>query len=370
MTFFLFVFFLVYGLMHAYFAAKVRAAYPGFTPYALLVFPVLVLTPLVVRVLERNGFDLAARGLSWAGYSWMGFLFLFIVAALILDAGRVLAAGLRLITGRTFSFPSPGKTLAVALVAAAGIFIYGLYENHNIRTERIFLKSAKIPREARIKIVQISDVHLGLIVGEKKLEKILDRIKEENPDLIVSTGDLLDGQADLDNTAELLNRIRPEYGKIAVFGNHEYYSGFDRAREFHAKAGFDLLRGEKKQVCDFLQITGLDDPAAAGFGLYRRMPPENNPDAHADRFVLLLRHRPVFDGESGRFDLQLSGHTHGGQIFPFGLVTRIFFDNMDRGFHRLSPKERLYVSRGSGTWGPPIRFLTPPEVTVIEMTSE
>lgn len=371
MTLFLAVFFLIYGLMHAYFIAKVRAAFPGIQPYTILVVPLLVLAPLIIRVLERNGFDLIAWVLSWIGYSWMAVLLLFLTISLAFDAWRAVAAGIHLLTGHTFASISPQKAFVVPLLAAVCLFAYGLHEAVDIRTERILLKSPKIPRDSTpIKIVQISDVHLGLIIREERLDRILERIRRENPDLVISTGDLLDGQTDnLKNAALLLREIRPKLGKIAVLGNHEYYSGFDHACDFHRRAGFVLLRGEDKQLSGFLHVIGLDDPAAKSFGLYRRLPPERaTGDSSADRFVLLLRHRPVVDEECRVFDLQLSGHTHGGQIFPFSIVTRIFFHNMDRGLHLLSRDVWLYVNRGSGTWGPPIRFLTPPEVTVIEIS--
>nr|MCU0583580.1 hypothetical protein [Syntrophales bacterium] len=139
---------------------------------------------------------------------------------------------------------------------------------------------------------------------------------------------------------------------------------------FTKGAGFDVLRGEVRDVGGVLTLVGVDDPAGRGFDLRGRSDGERDLMAglSRDRFVLFLKHRPVIEEESlGLFDLQLSGHTHRGQIFPFNHVVDLYFSRSS-GLHDLG-HSHIYVSRGSGTWGPPIRFLAPPEVTVIEIVN-
>ena len=129
-----------------------------------------------------------------------------------------------------------------------------------------------------------------------------------------------------------------------------------------------MLRGEALTLAGLISIAGVDDPAGGRFGLSKNVA-EKTLLAKLPRetFTLLLKHRPTIDGESlGLFDLQLSGHTHRGQIFPFGLITRLVFP-YHSGYYQLAKDSRLYASRGAGTWGPPIRFLAPPEVTVIDL---
>jgi predicted MPP superfamily phosphohydrolase len=221
----------------------------------------------------------------------------------------------------------------------------------------------------RFRICQISDVHLGLIVREERLASVLDVVKRENPDLFVSTGDLVDGQIDrISPLAGPLRDIRPACGKFAVTGNHEFFAGLDKSLAFTRDAGFDVLRGEAREIGGFLLVAGVDDPSGRGFGLRGGENGEGELLASLprERFTLLLKHRPTVEETTrGLFDLQLSGHTHRGQIFPFNFIVHLYFP-MGSGLHELG-NSHLYVSRGSGTWGPPVRFLSPPEVTVIDL---
>jgi predicted MPP superfamily phosphohydrolase len=233
------------------------------------------------------------------------------------------------------------------------------------------IRSHKVPAAySPLKIVQISDVHLGLIVREGRLKRILKKVAAENPDVVVSTGDLVDGQVcELNGLAGLLNEIRPRYGKFAVTGNHEFYAGFDNAKCFTENAGFTLLRGESTSAAG-ITIAGVDDPAGRFYGLKNISETELLSPLPRNKFVLLLKHRPLVDKKAvGLFDLQLSGHIHKGQIFPFTLLTALYYP-LTSGRLDLPDKSVMYVSRGSGTWGPPVRFLAPPEVTAIELIRE
>jgi predicted MPP superfamily phosphohydrolase len=169
----------------------------------------------------------------------------------------------------------------------------------------------------------------------------------------------------------MLATVDPPLGKFAIAGNHEFYAGIRQSGRFLRAAGFKFLRNEDFELNGLINLVGVDDPAGK-----RRYPEIGQvgkeekillADLDSERFTLLLKHRPTVEIESlGRFDLQLSGHTHGGQIFPFNLITRLFYPR-ERGLYRLDKESVLYVSRGTGTWGPPMRFLSPPEVTLIEL---
>jgi predicted MPP superfamily phosphohydrolase len=166
----------------------------------------------------------------------------------------------------------------------------------------------------------------------------------------------------------MLKEVNPRYGKFAVTGNHEFYAGLEKALAFTEDAGFVILRGEGTNIGDFLNIAGIDDHQGESFGspnpltereLLSKLPNDN--------FTLFLKHRPVLDKDAlGLFDLQLSGHAHKGQIFPFSLLTKLSYPT-DDGCLKLENGSYLCVSRGAGTWGPPIRFLAPPDVVVIEL---
>jgi len=375
---FLLVFLSLYSGLHLYALLKVRAALAlgtGMYVGILIFMIIMVLCPIIVRVLERFGLESIARLLAQVGYIWMGFLFLFVSASLTLDICRLLVLVGGLVLKPSFSGTADPFRYAfwVALVVSGGISVYGYLAALDIQTTRLTLKSPKIPAEiGKLRIAQISDVHLGLIVGERRLKRILARVKATEPDILVSTGDLVDGQPDnITSLAELFRNTRARYGAFAVTGNHEYYAGLKRSLDFTQKAGFKLLRGEGVTVAGVINIAGVDDPTENRFGhggalsekaLLSRMP--------QDKFTLFLKHRPSIDEEAmAFFDLQLSGHVHKGQIFPFSLVTKLVHPRY-AGLYQVARNAYLYVSRGSGTWGPPIRFLASPEVAIIELVHE
>jgi predicted MPP superfamily phosphohydrolase len=375
MILFLLTFFLVYGGLHLYAFLKVRAAFSfGIQAniFLALFMVLMILSPIIVRFAERSGFELAARMFAYIGYTWMGILVLFIAASLVIDLYRFLFFAFGFIVKKDFSrFMIPHVyAFLIPLAVSLVVNVYGYFEARDIRTEKVVIKTRKIPAEiGTIKIVQISDVHIGLIMGEERLKKILRIVKAEDPDILVSTGDLVDGQSDdISRIADLFNGIEPRYGKFAITGNHEFYAGLTHSLQFLKEAGFTVLRGERVTVSGIMHVVGIDDPAGKRYNLYNNISErELLKKIPRDTFTLLLKHRPVLDdGITGLFDLQLSGHVHKGQIFPLSIITGFIYPTQE-GLARLSDNSYLYVSRGTGTWGPPIRFLAPPEVTIIEL---
>ena len=378
MILFLLTFFIVYGGLHLYVFSKIKGAFP-LPPVAniclmlLLVF--MLLAPLLIRLSERYGYESSAALLSYIGYIWMGIVLLFFTVSILFDLYRLLIfTGAHIFNKDLSSLkPSPLFLLIVPLVISLSLNAYGYFEAKNIRTEQITITTPKLPREiGRLRIVQISDVHVGLIIRGERLKRMMEKVRKAEPDILVSTGDLVDGQMNnLSQPAGLLRDIHPKYGKFAITGNHEFYAGIDHALEFHRRAGFLVLRGEAVTLPGLINIAGVDDRDGKRFGLYTNVPEKtllaNLPGKY---FTLLLKHRPILDGEAfGLYDLQLSGHTHKGQIYPFSLVTKYIFP-YHTGYFQLPKGSRLYVSRGTGTWGPPIRFLSPPEVTVIDLVHQ
>jgi uncharacterized protein len=372
---FLLTFFLVYGAGNYYFLHRaVKALEPGRTATCLLGLFLLamILAPIGVRFLERHDHETAARVVAYLGYCWMGFLFLFLSASLFLNLSRLLFWLATTATGREASiFHLTGQSAFFSCCGLAlGICLYGWTEARNIRTEHVVIETDKLPPSAApLRIAQISDVHIGLIVREERTSRIIAAIKAADPQLIVSTGDLVDGHVShFDGVSDRLRELQPPLGMFAVTGNHEYYVGLDQALDFTRRSGFRVLQGSAVALTDTLTIAGVDDPAAKRFANRRDVSErELLAPLPRDRFTLFLKHRPVVAPESrGLFDLQLSGHVHKGQIFPFNLITWLNFP-VRAGLNRLTGGSALYVSRGTGTWGPPIRFLAPPEVTIIDL---
>ena len=340
---------------------------------SLSVFMVaMIFAPVIIRVSEKAGMEWFARPAAYGGYIWFGLLFLFLCASLLLDLWRLLVYAAGLVTGGDFSpvFDARKVYFLMAALCAVVVSCYGLFEAERVRIERIVIHTDKLPQGVDVlRIAQISDVHVGLIVNEGRLKKIVEIVRKTDPHLLVSTGDLLDGQTDsVKDLARFFKEFEPPLGKIAITGNHEFYAGFSNFISFASDGGFRILRGEAVEIGGMLNVAGIDDIAAIPFHLYKGVKEKDLLSGlPRERFTLLLKHRPVVDRDAvGLFDLQLSGHTHKGQIYPFIYATKMFFPYAT-GFFNLEEGSRLYVSRGTGTWGPPVRFLAPPEVTVIEL---
>lgn len=372
---FILIYLSIYGGAHgyAYWKLKKGFALGWLNSWLLALLMVLmVAAPVATRIAERHGHELFSRVTAAVGYSWMGFVFLFITTCILFDGYRAVLWLIRQLGPWDLiaCIPSYGFSCWVSVCLAAAIMFYGFFEARSIRLEHIQIPSHKIAQNVgSIRIAQISDVHLGILVGSDRLQRILQRVKQAKPDILVSTGDLVDGEmVHMERLAEMIRAVGTPYGKYAVTGNHEFYAGLEKSLQFTRDAGFRVLRGESVVLKNGVNIAGVDDPARP----YRK---SGNDFEKAllstlprSGFTLYLKHQPVIDGSTlGLFDLQLSGHTHNGQIFPFSLATKLFY-SMPSGLTELAKGSLLYVSRGSGTWGPPVRFLSPPEVTLIELT--
>ncbi len=231
MTLFLLIYFSIYGGIHLYAFLKLERGFAlGPPAYLILaIFMILmVVSPIVVRISERYGYEALARGLAYIGFTWMGLIFIFISASFFFDIYRLLHFLARMLTQR----PLADFTLSLrnfctlAILFSCAVVIYGYFEALHIRTEHVTVKTSKIPEKiGRFRVVQISDVHLGLIVGRSRLKRILGQVKDARPDILVSTGDLVDGQMDdLEALTDMFQNIPAKYGKFAITGNHEFYA--------------------------------------------------------------------------------------------------------------------------------------------------
>ena len=383
MFLFLISFLSLYGGMHAYAFVRVRGAFTPGQPLAAALAAWMVLmtfAPMLVRMAEGAGLERTARFMAWPGYVWMGSVFIFCSALAAADALRIAAW----LSHQIFRTAVPGYlsaaiTCGIALVLALLASGYAFSEALRIRTEQVTVATDKLPPAARsIRIVQISDVHVGFLFREARLELILRAVRAAHPDILVSTGDLVDGRlsredvvSQLDRMAAMIAAVPAKGGKFAISGNHEYYAGLDQALAFTRKAGFTVLRNQSVALPEGITISGVDDSAGRRRESADVTPPETKllRALPPQQFQLLLKHRPlVAETDRGHYDLQLSGHVHKGQIFPFNLLVRMMFP-IPCGTTTTENGSTIHVSRGSGTWGPPMRLFAPPEVTVIDIIS-
>jgi predicted MPP superfamily phosphohydrolase len=369
MLWFVLTFLCIYGAMHV-------LVYQGLKPLLnndrvaatmLCAWMALMTTaPVTVRLLDRHAYPDAARALAWFGYSWMGLLFLAFCMLLPVFCWDFSMRALQ-----RFRPSLPDLTLrgpfcaAIVLVATLGAGMYGFYEAAYLRVERITLVSDKLPPDtAPIRLVQISDLHLGLMRQRESLTPVITILRHLRPDLLIATGDMVDAQMDhLNGLSDLWRDIDPPLGKFAVTGNHEVYAGLQQSLDFLQRSGFTLLRNRSVNIGKNLLLAGVDDPAVGASPAAPPLPKS----AAAKRFRILLKHRPVAGLDTvGIFDLQLSGHAHRGQIFPFNFITGLAYP-LQNGLHQLPGGGLLYASRGTGSWGPPMRIGAPPEITLIEI---
>ena len=163
--------------------------------------------------------------------------------------------------------------------------------------------------------------------------------------------------------------IKPPQGKIAITGNHEVYSGLTQALDLTEDSGFRILRSSAIQIDSNLYVAGVDDPEALDGKRSEEAEKEALQNIPDSAFKILLKHRPnISPSTVDKFDLQLSGHTHGGQIFPFIFLTRLQY-KARHGLTRIADQTYLYLSRGTGSWGPQMRVFAPPEITVFDLSN-
>jgi uncharacterized protein len=362
---FLSVALLIYGSMHLYALGKVWLAFPhsfGLGLALTLAGIILTLSPLIVWYLERQSWHRATVASAWLSYTWMGYLYLFLCIGLLFDLGHVLATLLH------FNWPLSEalalRTVGLLALAALG---YGFIEARQIRVEEINITTPKLA-SGRVTIAQISDLHLGIMLGNDFLDRIIARLRELKPDILVATGDIVDGQGDdFEVLARHFHTYAPPLGAYAVTGNHEYYAELEHSLRFLRNAGFTVLRGEASKVGGIV-LAGVDDPTAISSGQPTMLDTRKAlASVSANDFIVLLKHQPLIDSDTP-FDLQLSGHIHGGHIFPFIYLTRLTY-HVHTGLTELADGRKLYVSNGTGTWGPPIRLFAPPEITLITLMS-
>lgn len=367
MILFLLTFLFLYSGINYYFFSRAKSIFhfSGVLQVLLLsLLLLLIIAPILVRITESFHLEKLARTIAFVGYVWMAFVFIFFFLSISLEVLRAVhklfEPSASVVTLKTITF-------GLAALLSFILVIYGCIDAQRIRVKHLEITTPHLlPEDGRLRIVQISDVHVGIIIREKRLAPILEIVKKANPDILVSTGDLLDGELDnIMQEAQRFAAVKAPLGKFAVLGNHEYYAGLDRSIEFTKASGFQLLRDDIIQAAG-ITIYGEDDITGRRSGnSQKKQSFDKALSEKHDGFVLLLKHQPHIK-PGANFNLQLSGHTHGGQLFPFELLVKIYFPKI-YGLHTLGESKLLYISRGTGTWGPPVRVFAPPEITVIDL---
>jgi len=364
-------------LLHRYLWARLVRDVAWPEPWArsltVGIFALAALVPLAflgMRWLPR-----AANGpVAWIAYTWLGFAMYLFLFAVVVDVARTLGA----LAGALPQDPQRRLLLARAAAGAVGIIsgvvgvggIVKVARGFDVRRVRIALD--RLPRAASgYSIVQLTDVHVGPTIGRGFVERVVREANALSPDMVVITGDLVDGTVEqLAHLVEPLRDLRAKDGVFFVTGNHEYYSGADAWIAHLGTLGIRVLRNERVAIRDAFDLAGVDDASA------RSMLPHHGQDVlkalqgrDPSRVVVLLAHQPkaVHDAVRADVDVQLSGHVHGGQMVPFNWIARID-QPFIAGLH-LVERTWVYVSTGTGYWGPPMRVGSGAELTRIELVA-
>jgi predicted MPP superfamily phosphohydrolase len=361
---------IIYGLFHLYVFGIVYRTFPHSAISLLFVaigLLAMVSMPFLTRYAERHDHPMLAQLLAWPSNLWMALLLWFTTLMLLMDIWNLLIHLVSYWTPVLKGLLIPHRTsFTSALTVSLAALLVGTLEASFVRIKTVELPTPKIPAGTPpVRILFVSDVHLDVDRGRRTLHQILRAAQDLKVDLFLTGGDLVDAPAaDLKEYAEALANYHPPLGKFGILGNHEYYARLGESLTFYRQAGIQLLRENVVQVNSNLMLMGVDDPA----GEYTHQPSFWHEEVlltkhNSALFTILLKHQPRISVVAATLcDLQLSGHTHGGQIFPFHGVVRLLYP-VRPGLNNIGSLI-LYVSRGAGTWGPPMRLFAPPDMTL------
>lgn len=334
----------------------------------LLVFLFLLIPATLLSF--RSLSPATAKPLSYLAFGWLGLL-LFVMTLLVVgELARGLLALGRLAIDSVPLDPERRRTLARLFAGAVTLATIGLGAAAvrsglaRVAVKRVDVALSRLPEAMRgTTIAQLTDVHIGPTIGRDFLEEIVARTNAIQPDIVAITGDLVDGSVeDLRQHVAPLKNLKARYGVYFVTGNHEYYSGHDAWCEELERLGVRVLRNERVSIgegSDSFDLAGIDDYGASP-DLGKAVAGRDN-----SRELVLLAHQPkaIHEAEQLGVGLQLSGHTHGGQLWPWKYLVRLQ-QPVVSGLERFG-RALIYVSNGTGYWGPPMRLGAPAEITQI-----
>jgi predicted MPP superfamily phosphohydrolase len=369
------VFFCIYAAVNYYIGLRVWQAFGGLvSPLAgkvyWLALAVMSLTYFISRFAGDNLPDWLGSALEIAGSYWLALLFYAFLVLVVADFFRFMDRWLAFLPGVLKQNTVLAGLGIMAVVAA--ILAYGAW---NARTTVIKQYAVNIDKPAgaimNIHAVVVSDLHLGSIVNRERLKKLIEMINQRHPDIVLLPGDIIEQPRVFreQGMGELLRSINARYGVFAVPGNHEYIGGmaeedFSLLRE----SGINLLRDEYVMIADSFYVVGRDDLAGKSFmGKSRKELVQVMEGVDKSLPVILMDHQPyrLEEAQKNGVDLQLSGHTHHGQLFPLNFITGRIFE-VDQGYLRKGDLN-VIVSVGYGTWGPPVRLGSKSEILELEI---
>jgi hypothetical protein len=370
-------FFILYGLVNTYIFIRGWQAIPSGSPirpiYAL-VFMIVALSFIGGRLLENIWLSPVSDVFVWIGAFWIAAMLYFFLAILALDLLRFVHRSVPFLPAAWMN-DYPRTKMITAVTVIFGVAITVLAGHVNALTPRIRTLELSIPKDSvnlkSLSIVSVSDIHLGTIIGRRRLERLVSRVNSLNPDLILLPGDIVD--EDLapvikQNLGEHLARFKSTFGVYAIMGNHEYIGGAEEAYAYLSNHGVTVLRDRVIKLENSLYLVGREDRSMQRFtGRPRKPLSELMAPVDKRSPVILMDHQPFHleEGENNGADLQISGHTHHGQLWPNNTITNLVYE-LSWGYRKRG-NTHVYVSSGYGSWGPPVRTGNRPEIVNIRL---
>jgi len=362
-----------YGAANFLVISRVALALPAGVVRKTTVFVMvtLALAYIVGRILEKYLPHFVVSPLIWGGSIWFAvltYLFFFIVFSDVLLKLAGLA-GMGADLRSTLEAAVPGCAIVVATVTT----VYGAVVAMVPQVTRYDFSIAKQAGDIKeLSIAVVSDLHMGNIMGRRRVGRIVTTVNELHPDLVLFPGDIVD--EDLrpvmkQDLGALLKGINARYGKFAVTGNHEYIGGAEKAVKYLESEGIRFLRDKAVTVADSFVLIGREDKSSEYFAPKRRKSlAQNMEGVNRSLPLILMDHQPyrLKEAKKEGIDLQLSGHTHNGQLWPFNWITDLIYEK-SWGYVKKG-STNIVVSSGAGTWGPPVRVGSISEIVYIHLT--
>lgn len=336
-----------------------------------LIYWFIALSYIIARLTQKFMPRFISEGLTILGSYWLAAMLYLLILLLIIDMVRLLDKWLKFIPAdfiNNLTVHMAAGGIILSLVAVT--LIYGTW---NARSPIVKNYNVKINKQAgdldQLHVVMVSDIHLGILIDNRRLTNLVEMINRQKPDIVLLPGDVIDEdiqEVKKQKMAETFNKIKSPYGVYAVFGNHENIGGHgDEVEEYLKEGGINVLRDNYIKVADSFYIIGRKDRSSMGSNGKRKTLAELIKGIDTSLPMILLDHQPSNLDEPVKelMDLQLSGHTHRGQFFPIQYITQAIYEK-DYGYLQKG-NFQLIVSSGYGTWGPPIRVGNKPEIVDI-----
>ena len=342
---------------------------PQLIPWLKGIMLFLVLSYPAGRFLEKIWYSPVSSFIHWSGAFWFAGMLYFVLIIFTIDIVRWSNLLFNFLPEKLISNYSHFK-LIVTFIVTGAVVLTVVIGHINAWTPKIVKKTIYINKPGgdrkTVKLIAASDIHLGTIIGPRKTGKLVKTINSLNPDIVLFAGDIVDEDVKPvieQNLGKNLLQLSAPLGVYGVTGNHEFIGGADRAVEYLENHGVKILRDSSLLIDNSFYVVGREDLEKNAFtNLQRKSVPQLVDSLNKKKPIILLDHQPykLDVAENAGVDLQISGHTHHGQLWPFGFITNMIFE-VSRGYKQKGDSH-FYVSTGYGTWGPPVRLGNRPEI--------